>query len=180
MKFKIFALFACIILIFGGCSNSPTKDGSIDWQNTEVDCDIVFASVYSNWAFDYQCSGSFIDKDGNRYLFDLSDKKGSDMLAEFEKIKSEQEGVPLFDDDSIKYMYALLLKVDPEAGYNETSKGCDMGQSTLYGIRSGENGEAELIPIYSTGDWLREPKDAAAKKLFEYYNALCTQLRIVA
>lgn len=180
MKFKIFALFACIILAFGGCGNSPEKDISIDWQNTEVDSDIIFASVYRNSAWGYQCSGSFIDKNGNRYLFNLSDNENADLLIEFEKVKSEQESVPLFDEDSIKYMYALLLKVDPVAGFDETSMGCDMGQSTLYGIRSGENGEAELIPIYSTGDWLREPKDSAAKKLYEYYNALCTQLCVVA
>ncbi len=172
MKKLISLMFSIVFIIsLSGCNKS---ENNIDVENIEINQDIVFINQYSNYAWGYQCYGSFIDKNGNAYKFDFSDDKISDdekleKMAEI--MKTENPASNIFDGQSMKYMYSLLYKIDKNAGFDEESVACDAGQNTLYGVVYNEDSSAEFIQIYSNGDWEIKPLDPNAKKLCDYYQS---------
>lgn len=171
----ILALFSLV-----GCSSNIKMDKSIDIENIEINQDIVFIYQYTNWAWEYQNYGSFIDKNGKSYKFDFSeepeDMSYEEMLDNMTEIMENDNTSTgyYFNNEDMKYLYALLYKVDENSGFDEECVACDAGQRTLYGVRYNKDGSAEKIQIYSDGDWLRKPNDKNAQKLYNYYISVIT------
>ncbi|HOF68491.1 MAG TPA: membrane lipoprotein lipid attachment site-containing protein [Ruminococcus sp.] len=181
---KIIFLFLTIFIL-SGCNNSDsvdsnyneivvTMDSNIDIENTVINQDIVFINMYKNWSEGYQCNGSLIDKNGYAYSFDFSDKpediSNEEMVAEMKNIvNSEEKPSQMFSDKSLKYLYEILYRIDPNSGFKSKNEMFDYGQKTLYGVRYKDDGSLELVKIYSYGDWIEDPKDGYSQKLYEYY-----------
>ncbi|MDO5559738.1 MAG: hypothetical protein Q4F95_09085 [Oscillospiraceae bacterium] len=153
-----------------------TMDSTIDNNITQIDQDIVFIKSYSNWASGYQYNGSFVDKNGNVYEFDFSDKDENitceQLLDEMTNImNSTTDKVSKFGAYEMNYMYELLQKVDENAEFTEKSEACDYGQVSLYGIRYDSDGKPYKVLINSYGDVRREPLDKDAQKLSKCFGS---------
>ena len=162
---------------FEGFSMQPIDDEGVS-APTEESGDIALVLMYSNYAWGYQCSGTFFDRDGIGYDFDFSDMRDiSDedtvclMVALRQSALSEQ-GKTLkqtFSADDMEFMLERLKEVDENAGFDSENIMCDYGQRTLYGVRY-EDGTAKLIRIYSYGDMVEEPTDKAAEHLYRRFS----------
>lgn len=191
MKKNVIVIGAITLLFFSGCILLANKEhlnkttienfiveNSIHTKNITINQDILFIINYTNWADEYQCDGSFIDKNGYVYNYDFADESSEEfdenLLLSFieETYPLEKFTTQILTQEQIKYLYALLYKINANEKFTETSVGCDMGQLTLYGVRYNANDSAELIKIYSEGDWIEEPQDLYAQRLYKYYNQI--------
>lgn len=139
-----------------------------------VEPDIVFISHHQNFAWSYQSRGTFIDKDGKRYYFDLSsypkDLSKEQMLEEIRNIREAtvSEEQP-FNKQQLKYMCALIQKIDSNKPFDQTHEQADFGNIITYALRYVKDGSIEFVKIDSIGDWREIPQDPYAKKLMDFY-----------
>lgn len=163
---KLAPVFMIIMLFCTACSE-------YEKPSFEIKEDIVLVEMYTNYASGYVCNGRFFDKYGNAYLFDLSEKDKFQsldaMLSEMYKIlKTNKSTEKIFSKSEMIYAYSLLQKVDENADFESYGIGCDMGQHTLYGVRTGKDGKQHLITIYSYGNMVNVPTDKSANKLLDF------------
>lgn len=130
--------------------------------------DIVLVRNYTNWAWGYDNSGSFVDLSGNIYEFDISDipweviGNGDDFIALLERKHRDNEfGDPVGsveDTDMLRDITRLADRVSPNARVTEKHTAYDAGQWTLYAI----NSEHKPVMISSSGDYDRVNTDLNA------------------
>lgn len=172
MTKKIFAAVLPLVMLVG-CSTSP-KYSEEEIENTQTG-EIVFIESHINYAWGYQDVGYFVDKNGIKYTYDFSDKKGltlEEQLEKMQEIIDESDNTQptyIFTPYSLKYMYRYLLDVDENAGFEVEGKMCDYGQDSLYGIRYDENNVPTAILIHSYGDNEKLPLDKNAQEIYDYY-----------
>ncbi len=135
---------------------------------------IVLVNRYTNYAWVKTDIGEFIDSNGDRYTFDFSDRYFQNDEEFYEalcEVYENNDPVSLWVADNDK-MWDILEKDIPKINRNakvtERSKGCDMGQTTLYTVSL----EGEMIMLRSTGDWDKQLNDAAAKRICRIYDAI--------
>ena len=136
---------------------------------------IVFVQRYQNWAWGYQCNGSFIDCWGNVYEFDYSDKERGMSEEKFRqalwetycntkpvrwKICNSRKLFEILQED--------VYEIDRGAWSSREDIGCDGGQNILYVCDS----DFELIELRSIGDVRVELQDKTAKKLCNDYDEI--------
>lgn len=136
---------------------------------------IVFVERYQNWAWGYQCNGSFIDCWGNVYEFDYSDRKKGMSEEELQqalwetycntkpvrwKICNSRKLFEILQED--------VYEIDRNSWFSSEDTACDAGQRTLYVCDS----DFELIKLRSTGNITEEMQDKTAKKLCNYYDKI--------
>ncbi len=166
---KIMTLLSAIAIIFTGCGNIQNT------ETVEISQDILFISMYSNYAWGFQSYGSFIDNNGNFYEFDFSGEKAITSDKEYlDKVKeimqNEEPKYVAFDTDELQYLYKLLYQIDENAEFIEENVSYDAGQNSLYGVKCNSDGSEKFVMINSKGDWNRTPTDKNAKELVKYYH----------
>lgn len=134
--------------------------------------EIMLISQHTNWAWDYQNYGYFVTIYGDVYEFDFSNydaqeymfpNEKTDFLAYLEDIMKNGE-ISRFED--VSDIQPLILKVNANSGWKNTSYACDMGQTTLYGVRpNADNTNMEVIKLYSYGDSIYVLNDQDSKKI---------------
>lgn len=134
---------------------------------------IVFAQVYSNYAFGFQCTADVVDDLGNAYSLDLSLHK--DEIIDgglLGMIQREYDGTDPFRyaafsaEEMERVRTETAFEIDRTAKVTEKHQSCDFGQKTLYVVDS--NGE--MIMLRSYGDWDKELQDGTAKKLARLFD----------
>lgn len=176
---KIFVMVAFIFqTIFSACGTAEKvyPSGNDSLPEPEYENPVVFVYVYQNWAWGYQCAGSFVDLNGDVYSFDFSDRDpmkdpepmdDKDLIEELIKIRDTEEPVRQVDADEIEACYRKIDDIDISAEVSSESVACDAGQHTLY-IADGY----ELIMLSSDGDYQKIKEDKTAKKLARKYERI--------
>lgn len=155
-------------------TNQTTTKNNVDNQLTKYDrrSEIILISQYINGAWDYQNYGYFVTIYGDVYEFEFSNSdteeymfpnEKTDFLAYLEDIMEEGEISRFEDVSSIPY---LLPEVDANSSWKEIFNACDMGQTTLYGVRpNADNTNMEIIKLYSYGDSIDILQDTNAQEI---------------
>ena len=134
---------------------------------------IVFAQVYSNYAYGFQCTADVVDDLGNAYSLDLSLHK--DEIIDgglLGMIQREYDGTDpfryaAFSAEEMECVRTeTAFEIDRTAKVTEKNQSCDFGQKTLYVVDS--NGE--MIMLRSYGDWDKELQDGTAKELARLFD----------
>lgn len=139
----------------GECSPKRAENGNI-----------LLIQRITNYAWEKEDNGSFLDDLGNLYLFDFSDRSfASDeefltVLNELYISHEPMAHVAAWKNERGVEILRLIDGIDPQAELQEKSRGADMGQRSLYAL-SGES----LILLRSHGDWERNLDDNSAKDL---------------
>lgn len=135
---------------------------------------IAVIKSYCNYAAGYQHYGTYIDMSGCEYAFDFSDKEiesDSEFIEALEELDALHDKAPVntYDDiDTILNMTEYADKIDPDAPMDSKNIGCDMGQDTLFVLRS----DFTLAEIYSDGDWESVNTDDYAKIIYDSFVTL--------
>lgn len=138
--------------------------------------DIIIVDRYTNWAWGFQCSGSFIDEYGNIYEFDFSnhdfdadrEEYGYSSFDEafFEALYYEvyYKNAPYAtaEDDDIEKLLELIPEVDRDAKWEEEFTAFDAGQSSTYIVDG-----YDMLRIYTEGDCTGELKDYTAQEIMD-------------
>lgn len=132
--------------------------------------DIILVEQYSNFAWGYQNSGTYVDRYGYLYTFDF----GNDVLGGMRGLTKEEfleelfnsnyyigEPVAKIDEQQLNTIIKELGRVNPEASVTQESVACDAGQTTLYRVGA----DRRFLPLCSSGDIEEELQDNAAKKV---------------
>lgn len=139
----------------GECSPKRAENGNI-----------LLIQRITNYAWEKEDNGSFLDDLGNLYLFDFSDRSfasDEEFLTALNEIYISHEPmshVAAWKNERGVEILRLIDGIDPQAELQEKSRGADMGQRSLYAL-SGER----LILLRSHGDWERNLDDDSAKDL---------------
>ena len=136
----------------------------------EISNKIMFVHQYTNWADGFLNYGYFVDKEGSKVTFDLSniDEKYSkiDLLLTYLEEQDFENNVYAFETEDMKQYYDWLCKIKTKCSIEETCVAQDYGQVVLYGIRYPEGSDKpEIIKIHEQGDWIRVNTDEYAQKL---------------
>lgn len=155
----VFILTVIALIISLTACGSRTEPNSVEIKN-----DIIFVNTYENYAYGWVYNGCYIDKDGYRHDFDFSgnseiDKEDVDSMDKVLDLLENGydfgggKSVKALSKNKVQNCYGNLMEIQNfkfDEGY---SHGCDMGESTLYGVVTNENGERVIIPIIQSGDW---------------------------
>lgn len=131
--------------------------------------DVLLVMRHTNYAWGKQDHGSVIDRNGDMYTFDIASHSvsESEFLGLMRELIETNEPVKrgVFDENKINQILDEAEKVDASAKYSERTVSYDRGQDTLYVLRGDT-----LITLRSMGDWERELKDSAARKICQIYD----------
>ncbi|MBR6044558.1 MAG: hypothetical protein IKP47_02865 [Ruminococcus sp.] len=136
--------------------------------------DIAFISYYCNAAWGFCLRGSYVDKNGNVYEFDLSDVGFEGLAGPIQenlaqmisKNYAEAKPVRTVDPSIIAAAYEYASLVDRDAEVTSEHVMCDYGQNTLYAVVDGC-----MIMLRSTGDVTKTVLDENADKALEILDA---------
>ncbi len=170
-------LFAVMLvcLIFTGCKSQNKEEAEKNTEqkqdNINIEQKIIFLSQNVNYSDTYRNDGFYINNNGEKIVFDLSDadKKYSDInellvyLTENDDVKSEEKITP----EELKKLYMLLYLIDRNAQINEYSYGADQGSKSLYGILE-RKGDYIPVLLKEEGDWERTNTDKNAQEIVKY------------
>ena len=163
------------MLLFVGCitlffiEKKEEKEIVVD----EIEQKIVF--VINDMAFGegYYNKGFFIDNQGNRCYFDLSDMQnayvGMDYWYEYlnEHIE-EYEKESYLEKEQLYEAYKHLLMIDDNAEVKEVCTGsADVGAFRYFGVRPDKDEEMEIILLEEYGDWERKNLDKNVNDIME-------------
>lgn len=127
---------------------------------------ILLIQRITNYAWEKEDNGSFLDDLGNLYLFDFSDRSfasDEEFLTALNELYASHEPmahIAAWENERGVEILRLIDGIDPQAELQEKSCGADMGQRSLYAL-SGES----MILLRSDGDWERNLDDSSAKDL---------------
>lgn len=163
-----------------GTSNTiDTTIGTSNTINTTIGTskerknEIMLINQYTNYAWEYQNYGYFVTIYGDVYEFDFSNdyqenmymfpNEKTDFLSSLVDIMDNSEVSKVEDVSNISN---FLLQVDANAGWKNTFYACDMGQTTLYGVRpNADNSDMEIIKLYSYGDTIEVSQDVNTQEI---------------
>jgi len=151
-----------------------------DYDAPEVGDDIVIPEheillVYrrTNYAWGACNRGYIIDTDGCFYEFDyVHDGYGTiagdgvSFVDYLEYVIENTKGMPAFDQEFVKQVYALGADLSADDQFEETYEMCDYGQETLLFYRPETK---ELLKCESKGDTHYKPKNESAAKIAQLF-----------
>ncbi len=133
---------------------------------------IVFICCGVRYADSYQNTGYFIDSNGNKHFFDVTDEfeKRSDQSIEsvynyLIDCIEEYEKKSFLKKEQVYECYTYLNLIDSEAEIIEECVMFDYGICYLYGICPTKNGELEFILLEKYGDWEGYNTDKYAQRI---------------
>ena len=140
----------------------------------QIENDIVFICNRQQYNDSYVNKGYFIDKNGYKGYFDLSnegiDYANIDVLYSYlAEHCGEIETVPFMEEQEVLECYRHLCQVDLGAEIQEECVMADYGSYIFYGIRLSEEGDVEVIMLEEYGDWNRINSDKAAKEIMDIF-----------
>jgi len=156
-------ILLCLVLV--GC-------GKDTYKLSEQDIVFVYRKLY--YADVYENSGFFIDNQGKRYYFDLTaDERG---YAENEEVyeylinnRDSFTGEEFLSQEEIEEWYGYLCAISPDAEMKkETSMICG-GSSIVFGVRTTQENDEEIILLEADGLWMERNLDENARKLVEIF-----------
>ncbi|MCC8068220.1 MAG: hypothetical protein LIO71_00400 [Ruminococcus sp.] len=158
--------------------NSQTAVSNVDNQLTKGErrSEIVLISQYINWAEDYQNYGYFVTIYGDVYEFNFSDYQQQENMFPNEKIDflsylvdiMEVGKISRFED--VSNIIEYLENIENTYSWSSFDNACDMGQTTLYGVRPNENhSDMEIIKLYSYGNNIEILQDGNAIEICEFW-----------
>lgn len=161
---------------FQGTQVQPVEDEETGETDGEVwfSGDITLVWIYRNYAWDYTCYGTFYDKDGREYSFELSDDEvminDDQLMFKLQLIYyTTPTAEVVFSEDAMALILDDLSDVNEKTGFDVENIAHDWGQYTLYGVRY-DGDSAELVKIYSYGDNVYQPRDRAAQKVLKRFS----------
>ncbi len=151
---------------FVGTENEPAEIAAVN--------EIVFVNIYENYAWGWDCYGCYIDNEGYMHSFDLSGNPDIESEDEYIGIGDVldllengydyggSEVTRVLSEDDVRKCCYNLLNIQSFGYDKEYSQGCDMGETSLYGVIRDENGDRVIIPLVESGDWNRINTDEYA------------------
>lgn len=164
MRKFISTLLALTILvaIVASCKaeSKDTKDNLPDYEDDQI----VFILERVNYAWGYNYSICPITADGTAYPIDLSDSGRKDWKVEDAFNLDLEDGVQKYNDEKMEELLTLLNSIE-DFELESSSRMCDYGMNTVYGVIYNEDGTYEIVKLGAYGDWYRIPTDEAAYEL---------------
>lgn len=149
---------------------------------------IVFVDGYSNYAWEPQNHGLFIDTNGYVYEYDMDGRRiideaieriGEDSVtydqafldALYYEFYYKNPPVATVDADTVFDCYMNMYAIDRDADFELKHEACDMGQDSLYMIDI-NNKDNMMLKLRTKGDSTGELDDPAAEKIRKTYDKL--------
>lgn len=149
---------------------------------------IVFVDGYSNYAWEPQNYGRFIDIHGYVYEYDMDGitliEKAMERLGDenvtydqafvdalYNEFYYKNSPVAMVDADTILDCYAMVDTIDRDADFELKHECCDYGQHSLYMVDIW-NKDNMLLKLRTKGDNTGELDDPAAEEIREIYDKL--------
>lgn len=176
-KPRIYALLMLVILLCGcGMQSSSVANNTMQDESTEmqIENDIVFICSRQSYGYGFVNKGYFIDKNGCKGYFDLSNEgieyaNINVLYSYLEEHYADFEKSSFIDGKKVMECYDYLKCIDMNASIEEECVMTDYGSYIFYGIRLSEAGNTELIMLEEYGDWNRVNSDKWAKKIMEFF-----------
>lgn len=175
---KLITILATMLLLTSCGPIEPTQIGTSNTINTTIGTskerknEIMLINQYTNYAWEYQNYGYFVTIYGDVYEFDFSNTDTDECMFPNEKTDFLSSLVDIMDNsevskvEDVSNISNFLLQVDANAGWKNTFYACDMGQTTLYGVRpNADNSDIEIIKLYSYGDTIEVSQDVNAQEI---------------
>lgn len=163
------------LISLGAINNqTTTSESEVNNQLTKEDrrSEIMLISQHTNWADEYVNYGYFVTIYGDVYEFDFSDYDSQEYMFPNEKTDFLSYLVDIMDNgqisriEDVSNIPYLLPEVDANSGWKNIYYACDMGQTTLYGVRpNADSTDMEIIKLYSYGDSIDILQDANAQEI---------------
>lgn len=125
---------------------------------------VLFSYSYSNMAWSYQSSKVFYLNNGDVYIFDNAPGTANDQNGRYVAVKYLKEyAAPAYsvDTDTLRDLYDICRKVDPDVETERKHTACDMGSYLFTFYDPETNGELVII---ETGDATLTTNDSTLKK----------------
>lgn len=180
LKIICLMLAVGVISYFSACSDLRLSTGSAETSDTPqssvIDRDIILVNTYENYAWGWDSYGWYIDSDGYKHEFNFSEDENitEDDVDSMDKILDLLENGYAADNKSkgiskskAEKYYGYLKNIKNFKFDEEYSNGFDMGETTLCGVVTDENGGRVIIPIVQYGDWDCRNTDEYAVKIAE-------------
>lgn len=149
---------------------------------------IVFVDGYSNYAWEPQNRGRFIDTNGYVYEYDMDGKRiigeaieriGEDSVtydqafldALYYEFYYKNPPVAMVDADTVFDCYMNMCAIDRDADFELINECCDYGQHSLY-MADIDNKDNMLLKLRTKGDSTGELDDPAAEEIRNIFDGL--------
>lgn len=158
-----FVFLFIISVLLCSCRSQDNKNPKKE-QVDQIENDIVFICNYQYYEDHHINRGFFIDKSGNIGFFDFSAEamEYGNINALYTYLTEhyrEYEMFPYIEENKILECYNYLLAVDNNADISEESVMRGYGMDIIYGIRTTQGGENEIIMLEEFGDLKRHNLD---------------------
>lgn len=151
-------------------------DSYYDITDSNPKGEILVIDRYTNWAWGFQCAGSFIDEYGNVYDFELDNHYFDGDMEEFGYASFDEAFLDILynevyyknapyataSDIDMDKLVELIPEVDRSAKWEEEFTACDAGQSSTYIVYGND-----MVKIYTEGDCTGELKDYTAQEIMD-------------
>lgn len=149
---------------------------------------IVFVDGYSNYAWEPQNHGLFIDIHGYVYEYNMDgrsivdearERTGDDNMtydqafvdALYYEFYYKNSPVAMVDAGTILDCYAMMFTIDRDADFEQKHEACDYGQHSLYMIDI-DYSENMFLKLRTKGDNTGHLDDPSAEEIMEIYDSL--------
>lgn len=149
---------------------------------------IVFVDGYSNYAWEPQNHGRFIDihgyiyeydMDGRRFVDEARERTGKDSMTYDQALLDtlyyefyyKNSPVAMVDADTILDCYAKMFTIDRDADFELKHEACDYGQHFLYMIDI-DYSDNMYLKLRTKGDNTGHLDDPSAEEIMEIYDSL--------
>lgn len=149
---------------------------------------IIFVDGYSNYAWEPQNHGRFIDMHGYVYEYDMDGRRIIDEAKErigedsvtydqafldtlYYEFYYKNPPVAMVDADTVFDCYMNMCAIDRDADFELINECCDYGQHSLYMVDI-DNKDNMLLKLRTKGDNTGELDDPAAEEIRESYDKL--------
>ncbi len=149
---------------------------------------IIFVDGYSNYAWEPQNHGRFIDMHGYVYEYDMDGRRIIDEAKErigedsvtydqafldtlYYEFYYKNSPVAMVDADTILDCYMNMCAIDRDADFELINECCDYGQHTLYMVDI-DNKDNMLLKLRTKGDNTGKLDDPAAEEIREIHDKL--------
>ncbi|MBQ8245726.1 MAG: hypothetical protein IJZ42_01155 [Lachnospiraceae bacterium] len=159
----------------------------IEHTEKEVEHEILLIRAYVNWSEGFNFHGSFMDKEGNVYLFDFSNyenvwsvpevEDNATFVRALEEIRKTAKPKTTVDAQVVNEVRETGCKIDQTAELYEIKdwRGADMGDDYIVFCNPKTK---EFVFLETFGDYSYRLEEKHAKKLAEMYRELCNERQI--
>ena len=179
MKRIILVILLISIMCFMGCENisNKNKEKETETDLVQVSQEIVFICHYSNWSDMIQERGFYIDKNGKKVEYDISeivDEKKQQLrgFLDIYKILLELDESELYVEEylsveEVSKCHNLLIGIGDDYELNEKTTGMDCGEEIWYGVIDDGVNEPEFIVLSGEGDYKIVNSNKNAHKILD-------------